>query len=183
MITNIFDFHEKSLKCFNLATLKKCPIIYPGVKGRIRILPFQVVPNPDKISPEPQHCPVTLCCFASRLVFPTHILRLKNRGRARWRGVVYSTADPTIFSQAKQKTDSLQNAGHATHFSGKFVKLFFSVLATEGKRGRQTGKSERGGEGWCTVIFLGEDFSSFLSRTPEFVICDHDADGGPPHAT
>jgi hypothetical protein len=59
-------------------------------------------------------------------------------------GVVYSTADPTIFSQAKQKTDSLQNAGHATHFSGKFVKLFFSVLATEGK---EPGRLMEGGRG------------------------------------
>ncbi len=102
--------------------------------------------------------------------------------------MVYSTADPTIFSQAKQKTDSLQNAGHATHFSGKFVKLFFFCSGDRGKkRGRQANKGggERGGKGggWCTVIFLGEDFSSFLSRTPEFVICDHVADGGPPHAT
>jgi hypothetical protein len=71
---------------------------------------------------------------------------LKTIGRARWKGVVYSTADPTIFSQAKQKADSLQNAGHATHFSGKFVKLFFSVLATEGKEAdRQANRGGRDG--------------------------------------
>jgi hypothetical protein len=62
---------------------------------------------------------------------------------------------------------------------GNSSNYFFLFWRQRGKRGGQA-NGGGGEEGRCTVIFLGEDFSSFLSRTPEFVICDHDADGGPP---